>query len=284
MPPRYTRPRGPGMTLSFPPFTTAVKLLLGINTVVYVLALLLRADPFSPPMSWFVLQPSAVTHGAVWQLVTYAFMHTAFWHWFGNMLALWMFGSQLEQTWGWRRFSELFGVSAIGAALVTIALAYAHVLGNPNTVTYGASGGVFGVMMAFGIVFAESEIMMFPFPFQIKAKYFIGVLVLIEVIFAIQSRGGGGANIAYVAHLGGLLFGWVYVKYAPRYGMLTGTSERMYGMRNSYYRWKRRRAAKKFQVYMRKQGRDVPYFDEYGNYRPPDGDKGDSGKKNPWVN
>ena len=282
MPPRYSSPRGSGITLSFPPFTTAVKWLLGINTVVYVLAgVLLHADPFTPPMSYFVLRPAdVVRHVAIWQLVTYAFMHTEFWHWFGNMIGIWMFGAQLEQMWGWRRFTELFGISAVGAALVTIILAYTHVIGNPNTITYGASGGVFGILMAFGILFADSEIMLFPFPFQIKAKYFIGVLILIEVIFTIQSR-TSGSGIAYVAHLGGLLFGWLYVRHAPRYGLVSGTSERVYGLRNSYYRWKRRRAAKKFQVYMKKQGKDVPYFDEYGNYRPPDSKPDDKG---PWVN
>ncbi|GAC1655280.1 MAG: hypothetical protein NVS9B15_16070 [Acidobacteriaceae bacterium] len=271
------------MTLSFPPFTTAVKWLLGINTAVYILALLTGANTQTDRLiDYFVLLPIAVVqHGMVWQLFTYAFIHLTFWHWFGNMLALWMFGSQLEQTWGTQRFSELFAISAVGASLITVLLAYAHVLGDPGTITYGASGGVFGILMAFGMLFAESEIMLFPLPFQIKAKYFIGVLIVVEVIFAIQGRSSGGGGIAYVAHLGGLLFGWLYVKYSPRYGLLTGSSERMYGIRNSYYRWKRRRAAKKFQVYMKKQGRDVPYFDEYGNYRPP---SKDDDRKGPWVN
>ena len=193
-----------------------------------------------------------------------------------------MFGSQLEQMWRSRRFLELFFFSAIGAAITTVAISYVHLLGSPTSVTLGASGGVFGILMAFGILFAESEIMLIPFPVQIKAKYFIGILVLVEVVFAIQERENG---IAYLAHLGGLLFGWIYVKYVPRTGLLTGASELMYGARNSYYRSKRRRAAKKFQVYMKKQGRDVPYFDEYGNYRAPQSKPRDDDRdKGPWVN
>ncbi len=278
--------RNQGMTLSFPPFTPAVKWLLGINTGVYLLTVVLGAAHLAAPLDALLqfgaLMPDRVVHGWIWQLVTYAFIHFEFWHWFGNMLAIWMFGSQLEQMWRARRFLELFFFSAIGAALVTVVLSYAKVLGNPHTITYGASGGAFGVLMAFGILFADQEIMLFPLPVQIKAKYFIGILVVVLVIFAIQERGSG---IAYLAHLGGLLFGWIYVKYVPRFGLLAGASEGAYGMRNSYFRWKRRRAAKKFQVYMKKQGRDVPYFDEYGNYRGPQvKGKNEDERKGPWVN
>jgi membrane associated rhomboid family serine protease len=276
--------RNQGMVLSFPPFTKAVKWLLGINTAIYLLIVIMRAAGTATPLvlihDYGALRPVDVVHGQIWELVTYAFLHTQFWHWFGNMIAIWMFGSQLEQMWRSRRFLELFFFSAIGAALTTVLLSYIGILGNPATATIGASGGVFGILMAFGILFAESEIMMIPFPVQIKAKYFIGILVVLESIFAIQESGHG---IAYLAHLGGLLFGWIYVKHIPRYGLLSGASESLYGLRNSYYRWKRRRAAKKFQVYMKKQGRDVPYFDEYGNYRGPQ-TKPEDERKGTWVN
>lgn len=280
------RLRNQGMTLSFPPFTPAVKWLLGVNTGIYLLTVILGAVHVDGVLAGLLhfgaLIPNRVAHGWIWQLVTYAFIHFEFWHWFGNMLALWLFGSQLEQMWRARRFLELFFFSAVGAALTTVVLSYVGILGNPGASTIGASGGVFGVLMAFGILFAEQEIMLFPFPVQIKAKYFIGILVVIEVIFAIQERGNG---IAYLAHLGGLLFGWLYVKYVPKYGLVSGVSERAFGIRNAYYRWKRRSAAKKFQVYMKKQGRDVPYFDEYGNYRGPQvkGQPEDE-SKGPWVN
>jgi membrane associated rhomboid family serine protease len=274
------------MTLSLPPFTRAVTWLLGINTSIYLLMeLLSRAAPDAVRFIYlhFELTPSAVVqHGALWQIVTYGFLHAGFWHWFGNMLGLWMFGAAIESAWGTRRFVELFSVGVIGAAITTIAVAYTHLLGGPDTPTVGASGGVFAILIAFGVLFGENEIMMIPFPFLIKAKYFIGILIVVTLAFAMA----GGGQVAYVAHLGGLLFGWLYVRRGPKPALVNvGFAEHYYGMRNSYYRWKRRRAAKKFEVYMRQHDRDV-HFDEHGNYVPPDDDpnKGNGGSKSGWVN
>ena len=126
----------------------------------------------------------------------------------------------------------------VGAAITTIGISYAHVLGSPLTRTLGASGEVFAILMAFGVLFGENEIMMIPFPFMIKAKYFVGILIVVTLAFAMSGSGG----VAYVAHLGGLLFGWLYVRRGPKPAMVNvGLAERYYGMRNSYYRWKRRR-------------------------------------------
>jgi membrane associated rhomboid family serine protease len=280
------RRTGEPITLSLPPFTRAVTWLVGINTAVYLLMLGLNwaripAELFA--LRYLALTPALVVfHGYLWQVVTYGFLHFEFWHWFGNMLGLWMFGSAIETAWGTRRFVELYAVGIVGAAVTTIAASFANVLSHPTTTTYGASGGVFAVLIAFGILFAESEIMMIPFPFLIKAKYFVGILIVITLVFALT----GGGNVAYVAHLGGLLFGWLYVRRGPK-GRLVNVdfSESYYGLRNSYYRWKRRRAAKKFEVYMRQHDRDV-HFDEHGNYIPPDDDrrKGNGGGKSGWVN
>jgi membrane associated rhomboid family serine protease len=274
------------MTLSFPPFTKAVTWLLGINTGIFLLTLFL--DMVRVPASAFeqvflALTPTqVVAHGWIWQLLTYSFLHFQFWHWFGNMLGLWMFGAAVEGAWGSRRFLELYFVGVFGAALTTVALSYSRLLGDPSRPTIGASGGVFAILIAFGILFAESEIMMFPFPFLIKAKYFIGILIVIELAFAMA----GGGNVAYVAHLGGLFFGWLYVRRGPKPALVdVGLSERYYEMRNSYYRWKRRRAARKFEVYMKQHDRQV-HFDEHGNYIPPDDEtrKGNGGGKSGWVN
>ena len=274
------------MTLSLPPFTRAVIWLLGINTSIYLLRLLL--DMLRIPLGeylldYFALTPALVVHKAwLWQLVTYGFIHFEFWHWFGNMIGLWMFGSAIEGAWGTRRFVELFSVGLVGAALTTVALSYSHLLGNPERPTIGASGGIFAILIAFGMLFGDNEIMMIPFPFTIKAKYFVGILIVITLAFAMT----GGGNVAYVAHLGGLFFGYLYVRRGPKAAMVNvGLSERYFGIRNSYYRWKRRRAAKKFEVYMRQHDRDV-HFDEHGNYIPPDDEsgKGNGGGKSGWVN
>jgi len=274
------------MTLSLPPFTRAVTWLLGINTSIFLLMELLglaRLPVVGYIIDYCALTPSLVIgHGFVWQLVTYSVLHAGFLHWFGNMLGLWMFGSAIEGAWGTRRLLELYIIGVIGAALTTVALSYAHVLGNPNQPTLGASGGVFAILIAFGMLFGDNEIMMIPFPFLIKAKYFIGILIVVTLALAM----GGGGNVAYVAHLGGLLFGWLYARRGPKPALVNvGIAERYYGMRNSYYRWKRRRAAKKFEVYMSKHDRQV-HFDEQGNYIPPEDDthKGNGGSKSGWVN
>jgi membrane associated rhomboid family serine protease len=278
------RRTGEPITLSLPPFTRAVLWLIGVNTAIYLLYL---ATSFTPMLYVFMRQYLAlspimvVQHGWIWQLVTYGFVHFQFWHWFGNMLGLWMFGAAIENAWGTRRFVELFLIGIVGAAITTVALSYLHVLGDPNRGTIGASGGVFAILIAFGMLFGDNEIMMIPFPFMIKAKYFVGILIVVTLVFAMS----GGGDVAYVAHLGGLFFGWLYVRRGPKGALVNvGLSERYYGLRNSYYRWKRRRAAKKFEVYMRQHDRDVQ-FDEHGNYIPPDDRrKGNGGGKSGWVN
>lgn len=274
------------MTLSFPPFTRAVVWLLGINTAIY---LGLTAFGSRESITWIYfnlgLVPLRVVQSPfeIWQLVTYSFIHSGFGHWFWNMLAIWMFGSTFETSWGDRRFLELFFTGVVGAAVTTILLSLVHVLGNPAIPTVGASGGLFAILMAYGMVFGENEIVMIPFPFLIKAKYFVLILIVATVAFAIA----GGGSTAYLAHLGGLFFGYLYVKFSPRAGILGkfSFSEWFYGLHNSYYRWKRRRAARKFEVYMKQEhDRDVK-FDDLGNYIPPDDrDKKNGGDKSGWVN
>ena len=122
----------------FPPFTGFIRRLILANLAVFfgLLLLNLAAPAFELRLAGhLILMPEMVMHGQVWQIVTYSFIHIGFWHWFGNMLGLWMFGSAIEGAWGTRRFVELFSVGVIGAAITTIALAYAHVLGSPLTPT-----------------------------------------------------------------------------------------------------------------------------------------------------
>jgi len=274
------------VSLSFPPFTRSVKLLIGINVAVYFLLVLMnfagQAEGVFAIRRTFALIPSQVVHHwAWWQVVTYSFLHASFFHIFFNMLTLWMFGAALDSYWGKRQFLEFYFFCVIGAALTTIALAYAAngVLLVPGTPTVGASGGIFGILVAFAWYFGEQEVFMFPLPITMKAKYMVGILILIALAGAMSNADG----TAYIAHLGGALFGFVYLKFIPRKGLLFGVSEGYYGIRNLYHRWKRRRAQKRFQVYMRKHQQDPKqYFDEYGNFRPPeDGEKKDKGG---WVN
>jgi membrane associated rhomboid family serine protease len=295
---------GGGMTLSLPPFSRIVKLLLFINAGVFLLMLLMRGvwpGGYDLMMTVGGLIPAYVLHGAIWQLVTYSFIHLGFLHLLFNMLALWMFGSQFEIEWGERRFLEFYFFCVVGAAISTMAVGYAglwvlkmavsggwssvgffadiaHIIGTP---TVGASGGIYGLLIAFGMLYGDRQIYMFPFPFSIRAKYMVGIWIFFALVGALQGAGG----VANFAHLGGALCGWIYLKFVPRSGLQVRASEGYFGLRNSYYRWKRRRAARKFEVYMRNQDRSH-YFDEHGNFKDPNkkDDKDSGGPRSPWVN
>jgi membrane associated rhomboid family serine protease len=277
--------RGRTLSLSFPPFTHWVKRIIIACVGIYFLQVVLGA--FSPMalsyvFSFGALIPAYVLHGWIWQIVTYSFLHAGVMHVLVNMLMLWMFGAQEEMDWGSKKFLEFYLFCVAGAALTTIAVAYSPIRGvSPLTSTIGASGGVYGVLMAFGMLYGDREIFMFPLPFMMKAKYMVAIMIFLVVIATFQPSQGGIANFA---HLGGLFFGFVYVKFMPRRGLAYGASERYFSFRNAYYRWKRRRAARKFEVYMRQHNRTVS-FDEHGNYIPPDElDKNNGGSKSGWVN
>ncbi len=273
------------VSLAFPPFTRVIKWLIGINVAIYLFSLIGQfgmTDFMWTRDHWLGLVPTLVIHGLVWQLVTYSFLHSGLWHVLFNMLMLWMFGAEFETQWGSRRFLEFYLFCVIGAALVTTAIAYTGFLLSPRTITIGASGGVFGILLAYGMIYGDREIFMFPLPFRIKAKYMVGILIFIEIAMVLQ----GPSGVANIAHLGGALFGFLYVKFMPRHGVVGGASERYFGLRNAYYRWKRSRAARKFEVYMRKHDPNQ-YFDEHGNFRDPDQqppEKGNGEHRGPWVN
>jgi len=277
--------RGRTLSLSFPPFTYWIKRIIIACVAIYFLQVVLGAvfpSALGYIFSFGALIPAYVLHGFIWQLITYSFLHAGVMHVLINMLMLWMFGAQEEMDWGSKKFLEFYLFCVAGAALTTIAVAYSPIRGvSPITPTIGASGGVYGVLMAFGMLYGDREIFMFPLPFMMKAKYMVAIMIFLVIIATFQPSQGGIANFA---HLGGLLFGFLYVKFMPRKGLTYGASERYFSLRNAYYRWKRRRAARKFEVYMRQHNRTVS-FDEHGNYIPPDElDKKNGGSKSGWIN
>jgi membrane associated rhomboid family serine protease len=275
------------MNFSFPPFTKAVKWLIIVNIAVFLAVTLLGAT-LPSTADWildkFGLAPVDVVHGYLWQLVTYSFLHGGVLHIFFNMLSLWFIGAFIELDWRAKKFLEFYFFCVVGAALTTVGLSYTGIrFLEPTTVTIGASGGVFGVLVAFGMLYGEMEMFLFPLPFSIKAKYVAAIWILIAMAGAV----GGGGGVANFAHLGGIFFGYGYVKWLRRRGGLSGSvGEPWFGLRNRYYQWRRRRAARKFQLYMKKHGQDQSYlFDEHGNYigpdSPPSAKKDD---KRPWIN
>jgi membrane associated rhomboid family serine protease len=287
---------GPVSTFGFPPFTSAVKTLIIANVAVYLAMMLSRLTV--PGLAafaseYFYLRPVAVVHGQIWQLVTYSFLHDpqSVMHLLFNMLGLWMFGAQFEMDFGTRKFYEFYFWCVVGAALTTVGvgafgiIAYDHVpfllfykMGQIwQQATIGASGGIYGLLIAFGILNGDRQVYIFPFPIAIKARYIVAIWLFISFVSAFNGANG----VAEFAHLGGAFFGWLYLRFVPRYGLQVVASEGAFGIRNRYYKWKRRQAAKKFEVYMRKNKREE-YFDEHGNYRGPSTDKKDDDSG--WVN
>ncbi|MBS1231585.1 MAG: rhomboid family intrarane serine protease [Bacteroidetes bacterium] len=151
------------------------------------------------------------------QILTHMFMHADFWHLFFNMFALYMFGGILENVWGPKRFFIYYMVCGLGAAFVhetVIMFQYNKIMKDLqmilNVPTVGASGAVFGILLAFGVLFPNTQLMLLIPPIPIKAKYFVIGYGAIELWLAVTQP---GSNIAHAAHLGGMLFGYILIRY-----------------------------------------------------------------------
>lgn len=136
-----------------------------------------------------------------WQLVSYAFLHGSFSHLFFNMFALWMFGLPVERMWGSRRFAEYFGICVLGAGLIQLLVQYFSGQVYP---TIGASGAVFGLLLAYGVMWPDNRLILIFFPVPIKAKWFVLIYGAAELLFGVT---GAMPQVAHFAHLGGLFFG-----------------------------------------------------------------------------
>lgn len=272
------------ISLNVPRFRGAVRALIIINVAIFALQSLLIAagSPLaSLSINYFALQPLDIARGFLWQFLTFQFLHAGTMHIFFNMVSLYMFGSAMEDAWGRNRFLTRYLVCGGGAAVAFCLMSYFNFMGlDLRGILVGASGGVFGIMMAFGMLFANQEVFLFPFPISLKAKYLVGIIIALAFLSLLRSENPGTA----VAHLGGALTGFLLVRFGPRRKLSVNLSEGYYGFRNRYQRWKRRRAAKKFEVFMREHDRSR-YFDEYGNFRDPSKDDDGKGKdKGGWVN
>jgi membrane associated rhomboid family serine protease len=233
--------------------TPAIRNIIIVCTGVFLVQTLFNL--FSPDAAfWFEkvfgLVPLAVISGLrFWQPVTYLFLHGGILHLLFNMLFLWMFGSDLERTWGTHKFYVYFFVTGIGAGCINVLVkAMLHAFGvgtSLTTATIGASGAIYGVLLAAAILFPDRQIWLIPFPVQIPMKIYVAGAIAIEFF---STLGIGGDNVSHVTHLGGALVGYLYL----RRGLF------LYRMRNDYLDWKRRRAKKKFEVYMRDHKNDPP--------------------------
>ena len=246
----FSSDRGFGFNIQMTP---GVKGLLIVNVAVFLVTGLSRGIiPF-----WFGLTPALVMKGFLWQLFTYQFLHEGILHILFNMLALWMFGTVIEGTWGRQRFLRYYFICGLGAG-VCVLLAGLAGSGFAAT-TVGASGAIFGLLLAFGVMYPNAPILLF-FLFPVPAKY--AVMIFGAIAFFSFSTGAGG-NVSHIAHLGGMLVGYIYMRYAgftrkPR-GYSPGRfslSSSLAGWQAKYQNWNRRRIRKKFEVYLRDRDRN----------------------------
>ena len=221
---------GPG------PMTPGVRALLYANIAVYLASLV-----FPVLLEWLGLAPKLVVeHGFVWQLATYMFVHAP-WptHILFNMLILWMFGIELERMWGTRFFAKFYAVTGIGAGVISILVSLVPFAVTRETYYHniiGASGALYGLLLAFAVYFPNRPILMFFF-FPVPAKYF--VMILGAIAFITSAQGSGG--VAAVTHLGGLLVAYLYLQ-GGRGGLMAELKYR-------YLKWKMNRLRRKFDVY-----------------------------------
>jgi membrane associated rhomboid family serine protease len=252
--PRY----GPAQVSFWPPFTGMVKSLILFTSAIFLVTyvpvqLMPSAFGFNNlPLGtkYFGLVPFDVTHFLfVWQLATYLFLHGGWSHIIFNCLALWMFGYELERTWGSRRFLSYFFLTGIGAGLFNVLLA--TMFGGPEVVTpvIGNSGAVYGILLAYGVLFPDRPIFLY-FVIPVKAKWFVLIIGVVEFWMSLTQPGSG---VAHIAHLGGMLFGYLYLR-----RMRGARGGAAFDLRSQYEEWRRARLRRKFEVYMQKHDRKDP--------------------------
>jgi len=220
---------GPG------PVSPALKALIGANVAIFV------AQIFFPIITDLLgLRPLLVLRGFwVWQLVTYMFLHGGLFHILFNMLALWMFGAELERIWGTRYFLKFYFVTGIGAGALTVLfslLPFGFAQQLQHAIIIGASGAIYGLLLAYALYFPDRPIYMY-FVFPIPAKVFVAIMGAIAFVSSLGDAGG----VANATHLGGLLIAYLYLKGARIHPILE--------VKYRYNKWRLNRIRRKFDVY-----------------------------------
>jgi membrane associated rhomboid family serine protease len=227
--------------------TPGVKLLVLICAGVFLVQTLAEILFGPAATSWinhfFGLVPLGPIPGLrIWQPFTYLFLHGGLLHLLMNMLWLWMFGRELELVWGKKRFLDFFFLCGVGAGLIELLVKTIPMLWGvrPSDVpTIGASGAIFGILMANAVLFPDRRVWVFPLPVAIPMRPYVAVIGAIEFFFTL---GAGGDKVAHLCHLGGMLVGYLYLR----------RGSFLYSVRNSVSDWKIQRNKRRFQVYMNK--------------------------------
>ena len=257
-----------------PDFHGATRRLVLANLFAYfALALAVLAIPSiaGDLLRGLAFDPYLFLHGAFWQPFTYSLVHPpgALMGTLFELLSLWFLAGFLENYHSSNWVMGLYVTSVLGTTLAAAAIyacSGALGFGVAEIPLAGCMGGIFGLLVAIGALYGDVQFLMF-FIIGIKARYLVAIYALISIAMLF-----GAQRMYAFAQLGGALAGLLWVRIAPRRGVSFGLSEKWYGLRNRYYRWKRRRASRKFEVYMRSQGRNI-HIDGYGRPIDKDDDK-----------
>jgi membrane associated rhomboid family serine protease len=230
---RYA-PRPSSLSYAFGPgpISPAVKWIVLANIAMFVVSLFVDLNEFLG-----LVPKRVIESGWVWQVVTYMFMHGNAVHILFNMLGVWMFGTELERLWGTRFFLRFYAVTGLGAAATVMLvglLPFEATAPTYSAATIGASGALYGLLMAFALYFPDRPILMFLL-FPVPAKYFV------IIVGAMAFLAGPGGEISNAAHLGGLVFAYLYLR-GGRGGFTAAVKYR-------YLKWKMNRLRRKFDVY-----------------------------------
>jgi membrane associated rhomboid family serine protease len=231
---RYPSPSTSSFSFGPGGISTALKALIAANVVMFL------ATTFVPQLTLLLgLRPVAVLGSLqVWQLVTYMFLHGGIFHILFNMLALWMFGTELERIWGTRYFLKYYFVTGVGAGALTVLfslLPFEFARTVHDGVIIGASGAVYALLLAYALYFPDRPILMIVF--WVPAKVCVAILAAIALVTSLSEIGG----VANATHLGGMIVGYLFLKGARIHPL----SE----MKYRYLKWKINRVRKKFDVY-----------------------------------
>ncbi len=264
-------PRVGASSFSFPEFRGATRRLVLVNLGAFFAVLvagLVAPDATNELLKYLLFRPDLFLHGALWQPLTYSFIHLGILGTLFELISLWFMAGFLEQLHTPSWVTGLYAASVVGTAIAALVIyAVSGTLGLPLTAPplYGCFGGIFGILVAIGVLYGDMEFLLF-FTIGIKARYLAVIYGLISIAMLF-----GQQRMYAFSQLGGALAGILFIHFAPRRGINLTFSEKWYGLRNRYYRWKRRRAARKFEVYMRSQGRTVR-FDGQGRQLDEDHD------------
>lgn len=277
------RSNGPVM-VALPPFRGVTRRILLLAVVMFFALLILglvSRDIAAIVEGLLSLNPAAVFHPLIWQLVTYPFISVGLLGFLFAALSVWFFGSSLEDELGARWMGEFFLACTLGGGL--LASVFALTLGRsieglgPMQMSFGLWPFSLALLLVFARLHPEQELN-FNFILRVKAKYIAMLYLLLYLAIMLSSHQRFDALLV----LTNCLSGWLFLRFAPRRGVRFAATEGLFGLRNAWYRSRRRRAARKFTVYMQKQGRDVN-FDEGGRYIDPDAERRNPNDRK-WMN